>query len=102
MFELHKCLKRCPGWCVPNVENGDFLVERFAFSFFFFIIIDDMKMSMCLKSLNENLILKLISRNRVMGSVDLPLLTCFPSSARQGGLVWMVGNLHVYSQTGLN
>lgn len=32
-----------------NVENGDFLVERFAFFFLFFIIIDDMKMSMCLK-----------------------------------------------------
>lgn len=61
-----------------------------------------MKMNMCLKSLSENLILKLISRNRVMKSVDLPLPTCFSSSARQGGLVWMVGNLHVYRQTGLN
>lgn len=102
MFELHICLKRCPGWCIPNVENSDFLVERFAFSFFLFIIIDDMKMNMCLKSLSENLILKLISRNRVMKSVDLPLPNCFSSSACQGGLVWMVGNLHVYRQTGLN
>ena len=61
-----------------------------------------MKMSMCLKSLNKKLILKLISRNRVMRPVDLPLPTCFSSSPRQGGLVWMVGNSHDYRQTGLN
>ena len=61
-----------------------------------------MKMSMCLKSLNKNIILKLISRNRVKGPVDLPLPTCFSSSARQGGLMWMVGNSHVYRQTGLD
>lgn len=60
-----------------------------------------MKMSMCLKSLNKKLILKLISRNRVTRPVDL-LPTCFHSSPRQGGLVWMVGNSHDYKQTGLN
>lgn len=63
------------------------------FAFFLGTFMDHLKMSMCLKSLNSNIILKLINKSIVLGPVDqlvLSILPCIFSSAPHGALHKMV------------